>query len=185
MGHSPPAKFEHLDRVQPYVEELRRRSAARIACDKDYSYIREDIERFKQHEADKTISLSEQARLKETEELDARSKARDKERRARPEPPEKVYELTLQNVDQAGLPAPLTWTNGTMVSLSPKPLTTLDGAATNSASATPPKPAVPDHTEDLSDGPGPTPDASLDEAEHILVDYLSLLPKGEVVTTGH
>jgi carboxyl-terminal processing protease len=181
----PPAKFEHLDRVQPYVEELRRRSAARIACDKDYSYIREDIERFKQHEADKTISLSEQARLKETEELDARSKARDKERRARPEPPEKVYELTLQNVDQAGLPAPLTWTNGTMVSLSPKPLTTLDGTATNSASATSPKPAVPDHTEDLSDGPGATPDASLDEAEHILVDYLSLLPKGEVVTTEH
>ena len=121
-------------------------------------------------------------RLKETEDLNARNKAREKERRSRPAPPEKVYELTLQNVNDPGLPPPLTWTNGTMVSLSPHPLSGLDGASTNSAAATSTKPQSQAHPGDLSDGPTMMPDAPLDETEHILQDYLGLLHKGDLVS---
>ncbi|HWW00248.1 MAG TPA: carboxy terminal-processing peptidase, partial [Candidatus Acidoferrum sp.] len=87
------SKFQRLDLVAPYTQELRRRSSARIASDKEYSYIREDIEFFKKQQADKTVSLNEQQRLKEKEEIDARNKARDKERLARVEPSETVYDL--------------------------------------------------------------------------------------------
>ena len=62
---------------------MRKRSTERVATDKEFSYIRQDIEFFKKQQADKTISLNEQVRLKEKEEADARAKARDKERLAR------------------------------------------------------------------------------------------------------
>jgi len=39
------------------LPELRKRSAERLATDKEYAYVREDIERFNKQQADKT-SLS-------------------------------------------------------------------------------------------------------------------------------
>ena len=80
--------------------------------------MREDIEQFKKHQADKTISLNEKQRLKEQDEAEARQKARDKERLARPEPPEKVYELTLKQAALPGLPPPVTKTNAALAKLS-------------------------------------------------------------------
>ena len=37
------AKFDKLDRVQPYLAELQKRSAKRVAVSKDFAYVNEDI----------------------------------------------------------------------------------------------------------------------------------------------
>ena len=175
------AKYDHFNLVEPYLAELRQRSAERVAADKEFAYVREDIELFKKRQADKTISLNEKQRLKEQEENEARQKARDKERLTRPEPQEKVYEITLKLADLPGLPPPVARTNAALAKLSGHPITGPSGAITNSAAAA--APSGDDADEAEAEKPPPT-DAALLEAEHILVDYLSLLPKGNLVTAG-
>jgi len=178
----PTRKFDHFNLVEPYVGELRRRSVERIAVDKDFGYVREDIELFKKHQADKTISLNEQQRLKEQDENEARQKARDKERLTRPEAQQKIYEITLKLADQPGLPPPVAKTNAAMAKISAQPGAGPAGTATNSAAA--PAPSGDDAEDAEAEKPPPT-DAPMLEAEHILLDYLSVLPKGNLVTAGH
>ena len=170
----PSAKFDQFNLVEPYLPELRKRSADRLAADKDFAYVREDIEQFRKQQADKTISLSQKQRLKEQEEAEARLKARGRERLARQERPEKVYELTLKQASLPGLPPPVAKTNAALAKLS--------SAGTASAGASASAPANPDEAETEQ---APATDAALVEAEQILIDYLSLLPKGSLVTAGH
>jgi carboxyl-terminal processing protease len=182
----PKAKFEGLNRVTPAcLTELLKRSTDRVATNQDFVYVREDIEQFRKRQADKTISLNEKQQLKEREENDARQKARDQERRARKEPDQKVYELTLKLVDQPGLPPPVEKTN-VVTAANPEH----NGAGrpvvkTNSvsdlASVTEP-PASPD--EESEEQKPPPVDATLNEAEHILVDYISLLSDEEMITVN-
>ena len=165
--------------------ELRKRSMERIAADKEYAYVREDIEQFKKQQADKTLSLNEKLRLKEQEEIEARMKARDKERLTRPEPQEKVYELTLKQAALPGLPPPVTKTNAALAKLSAQAGPGIPGASTNSAfAATGAAPGGDSLDEAEAEKPA-AQDAPLLEARHILVDYLSVLPKGNLVTAGH
>jgi carboxyl-terminal processing protease len=174
-------KYDHFNLVEPYLADLRRWSVSRVACDKDFGYVREDVELFKKRQADKTISLNEQQRLKEQEENEARQKAREKERLARPEPQNKVYEITLKQADLPGLPPPVAKTNAALARISVQPSVGSPGASTNSAAAAAPSGDIPDEAEAAKP---PPPDVPLLEAEHILVDYLSLLPKGNPVTAG-
>ena len=178
------AKYDRLNLSEPYLPELRRRSTARREQEPEFKYIREDVSLFKKAQADKTISLNEKQRLKEKEEADARQKTRDKERLARAEPLEKVYELTMSQVEQPGLPAPVTKTNALLAKAN-QPQASL--ASTNSASASVAARTGDATTDEESDEPkANVPDASLQEAEHILVDYLSLLPKKQnLVSAGH
>jgi carboxyl-terminal processing protease len=181
----PSAKYDHFNLVEPYLPELRKRSMERIAADKEYAYVREDIEQFKKQQADKTLSLNEKQRLKEQEEVEARMKARDKERLTRPEPQEKVYELTLKQAALPGLPPPVTKTNAALAKLSAQAGPGVPGASTNSAvAATGAAPGGDSLDEAEAEKPA-AQDAPLLEARHILVDYLSVLPKGNLVTAGH
>lgn len=180
-----PAKFERLNMVEPYLAELRKRSAERVAHDKEFSYIREDIELYKKQQADKTVTLNEAARLKEKEEVDARLKAREKERLARPEPAEKTYELTLKLAQLPGLPPPMSKTNTLTAKLSsPKANsaavsgTNTVTASRNTATASEPLETPPDEEK------APLVDAPLIESEHILVDYLSLLPRNALAASS-
>jgi hypothetical protein len=145
-----------------------------VAADQDFAYIREDIELFRKNQADKTISLNEKERLKERDEAESRQKARDKERLARKNPDRKIYELVLKQVDLPGLPPPVEKTNVAPNSLAGK--TGGFGAGTNSAAfaSLPPK-ASGGLDEDEPEEPPPAVDAALEEAERILVDYISLL----------
>ena len=177
----PSTKYDHFDLVEPYLAELRRRSVERVTADKEFAYVREDVELFRKRQADKTISLNEQQRLQEQEENEARQKARDKERLARPEPQQKVYEITLKLADLPGLPPPVAKTNAALAKISVHPSVGPAGTITNSAAAAVHSGENPDEAE--AEKPPPT-DAPLLEAEHILVDYLSLLPKGNLVTVG-
>jgi carboxyl-terminal processing protease len=175
------AQYDRLNLVEPYLPDLRKRSLERVAADKEFGFVREDIEQFKKHQADKTISLNEQQRLKEQDEAEARQKARDKERLARPEPPEKVYELTLKLAAQPGLPPPVTKTNAAMAKLSAHADAIGSAAGTSSSAAG----SGDDNLDDAeAEKPG-TPDEPLVETEHILIDYLSVVPKGNLVTSGH
>lgn len=174
------AKFDKLDFVTPYLPELLKRSTTRISTNQDYVYIREDIEQFRKNQAEKTVSLNEQVRLKEKEENDARQKARDKELLSRAEPSQKVYALTLKQVDQPGLPAPEQKTNS-VASAKGSNTTTLTTNAVASASTPVPKTATIDDDDD--DEPKPSPvDATLEESERILMDYIALLPKKNLLS---
>jgi carboxyl-terminal processing protease len=172
------AKYDKLDFVQPFLSELLKHSATRIATNQDFAYVREDIERYRKQQADKTISLNEQQRLTEREQDDARTKAREKEFQERNDSNEKVYEITLHQADLPGLPPPVLRTNTPA-------LKTAKGATgsigTNALASVQSKAPVVASTDDDPDAPGKTPtgpDADLEEAKSILVDYLSLLPKG-------
>jgi carboxyl-terminal processing protease len=178
----PGAKYDHLNLVTPYLPELAKRSTQRIGKDTEYAYIREDIDLYRKQLADKTVSLNEKRQLKERDEAEARQKAREKERKVRKEPAEKVYELTLKLASLPGLPPPVAKTNSAIAKLSsPKGGGLVVGTnATVTAAAPVPKLDISEEDEKL-----PPTDATLDEAEHILVDYLYLLPKGNLVTLGH
>jgi carboxyl-terminal processing protease len=181
----PSTKYDHFNLVEPYLPELRKRSLERVAAEREFAYVREDIEQFRKHQADKTISLNEKQRLKEQEEAEARQKARDKERLARPEPPAKVYELTLKQAVLPGLPPPVAKTNAALANLSIRSPTSPAGASTNSVASAAGTSAAADNLDELEEEKPPAPDATLAEAEHILVDYLSVFPKGNLVTAGH
>jgi carboxyl-terminal processing protease len=101
-----PAKFEPVDRVRASLPELKRRTATRQESDKDFAYIREDIQQYLKGMADKTISLNEAVRLKEKEETDLRLKSRKEERKSRHDPKDVFFEISLKDVAKPGLPEP-------------------------------------------------------------------------------
>jgi carboxyl-terminal processing protease len=162
------AKYDRLNRVEPYLADLRQHSSQRVAASRDFDYVREDIALFKKQQADKSISLNEKIRLKEKDEAEARQKSREQELKSRKSPPETVYDLTVKLAEQTGLPAPTQKTNAAAAKLANPP-----GTAA---------PAVAKDLEDDSDKPAPV-DAVMNEAEHILMDYYSLLSKQKGITS--
>lgn len=175
----PSAPYDKLDLVEPYLPELMRRSNERVSKDQDFAYIREDIEVFRKSQADKTISLNEQERLREREEREAREKAREEERRTRKPTEQKVYELVLRNVDAPGL---------TLVEKTNRLTTTATSTSaggTNSVAVT--KTAT-EPTGDLDaeadeDAP-PAVDALLNETQKILTDYIRLLSQKGIAASN-
>jgi carboxyl-terminal processing protease len=106
-----PVTFQKLNLVQPYLDDLRRRSQTRTATSQDFNFIRQDIDEFKKLQAEKTATLNEQEALKERKETAAQKAARDKELARQGAPSEKIFELTVENAGQPGLPPPLVETN--------------------------------------------------------------------------
>ncbi len=148
------ASFQKWNVVKPYLPELQKRSTRRIAGDKDFAYIAEDIELFKHKLADKSISLNEQARRKENKEVTALDEARKKERKARRQPEPKIFEVTLKNANEPGLQPYVPKTNDVAGAKS-DPLD-LDAEA---------------------DEKLPAVDVTLEETKRILLDYISLMKK--------
>jgi carboxyl-terminal processing protease len=145
-----PANYEPLDRVKSHLAELTSLSAKRLATDRDYEYTRQDIERIKKQQADKSVSLNEAKRRQEAADQKAQTEARKKERSGRIPNGEKTYELTL---DAAKTGKPLA-----LVTAKPGPA---EGIATGDDS----DPAELD----------PAADAPLRETLRILRDYSRLL----------
>jgi carboxyl-terminal processing protease len=178
------AKYDPVNEVGPFLPDLRKHSQERVATDKEFSYLREDIELFKKRQADKTESLNEKQRLKEKEEQDTRLKARDKERLARVEPTEKVYELTLKEAGQPGLPAPVQRTNSVAVKLSGSKSGVQSSPNTNAVASSGSASLDNDGESDADELKPPAQDPALAESEHILVDYVSVLTKSSLLTAG-
>jgi carboxyl-terminal processing protease len=183
------ANYDKVNRVQPYLPELERRSAHRVGEDKDYAYVREDIEKIKKAVADKTVSLNEQQRLTEKESDDVRARTREQELKSRKHTDETIYPITLKDADRPGLPAPLKRNivadNNTSSSTNSPASATSAGhgsAASDIIAAADADDSNPKAT-DPDDAP-PEDRAPLEEAEHILVDYISLMHSGVGVTSS-
>jgi len=150
-----PALYDKYNLVAPWLPQLRARSDSRILTNQDFTYIRQDIDQYQKTEAERTVTLNERAAIKEREEQAAKNHIRELERENRPDPGMKIYELTVKNSSEPGLPPPENWLGST------NNATTVDGRKS------------------------PPPfDPMLDESEHILEDYVSLLQKGGSVTAN-
>jgi carboxyl-terminal processing protease len=86
-----------------YIKELRARSGARVAADREFRWINEDLTRTKEKIAENKISLNEKERREELADEKARDDKRIAERAKRPRPDEKDYLITLDNVDKPNL----------------------------------------------------------------------------------
>jgi len=156
----PQARHDELDRVTSYVAALREASAQRMATNQDFAWLREDNDRVKAQLADLVVSMNEKERRQEKAEDDARAEARRKERANRQPQHETQYEITLKDAAQPGLPKPV--------------------SAPSTAKV-----------DDDSDGESllPSPkgkdvisDCVMEEAQHILLDYITLLNAPEKTT---
>lgn len=147
----PPAPYPHYDHVAPYVAKLRHESQARIATDKDFGWLREDLALVEKSRATKTLSLNEVDRKREKDEIAARAKAHAAELLARKEPAPTTYEITVTSADVPGLPAPVD----------------------PNKTSTPPAASNDDDSD--ADPAVPAQDILLGETEHILSDYVGLL----------
>jgi carboxyl-terminal processing protease len=179
----PSAKYDALNLVEPYLPELRKLSAKRVAAEPEFGYVGEDIQLMKKAQADKTVSLNEKQRLKEKEEADARQKSRDKERLARTAPLEIVHDLPLKLVDEPGLPPAVQHTNAVASKTSNLKGSAVAGASTNSHLASNASASLGALPEDEEEKP-PAIDATLWEVERILADYLRLCGNPHLATAG-
>jgi carboxyl-terminal processing protease len=149
------ARFQKVNRVQPYLSELRDASAKRVQADPAFSLLTQAIERVKKTIASKTVSLNEKERredIAKSKVLEEKIKQEGRKRRAQ-QP--LIYEITLANAGRPGLPAPLA----------------LPPPEKKPAPAAEP----PDGDNDLAgDFTGHTPadDIILAECERILADYV-------------
>src|SRR5262249_33470224 len=99
-----PQEFTHLDFVQPFVSSLREHSANRVAANRDYAYILEDIDELKKRKEDPSVSLNESKRLVEKKDRKAREEARKKEHKELEPHRFPVRELTLEAVEKGEPP---------------------------------------------------------------------------------
>jgi carboxyl-terminal processing protease len=97
-----PADYDKWDHPL-YIKELKERSAARVAADREFRWITEDLNRTKEKIVENKISLNEKARRQELADDKARDDKRIAEREKRPHSDEKDYLITLDNVDKPTL----------------------------------------------------------------------------------
>jgi carboxyl-terminal processing protease len=172
----PKADYNELNLVRPYLSELHKLSDARVTTNQDFVYIRQDIDEFTKLQADKTASLNEHDELKRVEQTALKQTARDAERAKRKAPDEKIYEITVENANKPGLP-PMLWP------------TNMVAAAKNTVAASAPASGLTTTkatfiaTATISTNNLPT-DPWLDETEHILEDYVSLMDKNKKAMTN-
>ena len=100
------ASYDKQNLVQPYLGELSARSAARVLTNQDFAYVQQDIEQYKKAQAEGTATLNEHDAIKERERETLKAEARIKEQDSRPNPGFRIYDLTVANSSDPGLPAP-------------------------------------------------------------------------------
>ena len=159
-----------------FLDQLKRRSAERVAKSAEFHYVMDDLGRLRQKLADNRISLNEDTRRKELKEDKDRKELRTKERLARHDVEPRVYRVTLDTVDKPNLqlimyPGKLAETkkNGVTPKVAPE--------------------AADDDDSDLVGGDDntkePAIDPERDEAINILADLVDLTRGPKTASTGH
>jgi len=97
-----PAEYDKWDHALS-IKELRARSEARVASDREFRWIADDLARVKEKIADNKISLNEKTRREEMAADKAREDKRIAERAKHPHAEQKDYLITLDNVDKPTL----------------------------------------------------------------------------------
>ncbi|MDQ3545335.1 MAG: carboxy terminal-processing peptidase [Verrucomicrobiota bacterium] len=96
----PAAKYtKWSDSHSLFIDELKARSAARVATDPEFHYVMDDLQRLRKKLDENRISLNEDVRRKEVDEQKARKETRSKERLARQEEEPSIYRVTLETID--------------------------------------------------------------------------------------
>ena len=96
------APFEQFENSL-FKEDLKRLSAERVAKSREFGYVKSDLTRLKDRIDTNTISLNEKERRAEIAEQKTRKDRRLADRAKRSAPAEKVFAVTLDNVDQQDL----------------------------------------------------------------------------------
>ena len=178
----PAADFTAVDDVQPYLVALQKKTQEQVATNQDFVYVRQDIAELERLQSQKTDTLNERKAWDEKEKIDKENKARDKEIASRKLPKETVYDITVADAEQPGLPPPVQLeTEKESTNSAPamaKSHQLLNGPTTTPASTI------------TANTPAPVtkvwgPDPMLDESERILQDYISLWPSHETLIANH
>lgn len=98
-----PADYDKVTDHPLFLSELKQRSLARVAANPEFGYVTDDLTRIKAKLKENTISLNEKGRRAEMQEDKERTDKREAAREKRKAPDEKVYEITLDNVDKPDL----------------------------------------------------------------------------------
>jgi carboxyl-terminal processing protease len=150
----PPSDYIREDHITPVLKELCVRSAARVAHDKDFTLLREDIAQFKKNLANQSVSLNETERIRENKIAQTQENLLKQELLALGESQPKTYDITVENAGKPGLPAAASTGES---SPSAKLSVSADGKTKASAAGV------------------PSGDPVLRESEHIMADYVDLL----------
>jgi len=94
----PPADYQKSPHQPLFLNELRARSATRVAASPEFKYINENIARLKETLDGNKFSLNEQKRREEIAKEKAIREKRTAERSKRKTPDLKVFAVTLDNV---------------------------------------------------------------------------------------
>jgi carboxyl-terminal processing protease len=177
----PKARFtKWADAHSLFIDELKRRSQARIENNAEFHYVMEDMERLRHRLDDNRISLNEDVRRKELQDDKMRKELRSQERLAHHDEEPRVYRLTLDSVDKPNL----------QLIMFPGKLAT---AKTKGVSPKAAPEAATDADDDVTSGSGtddngkePVIDPERDETVNILGDLviLSRGPKTASANTG-
>ena len=92
-------RFEKSEEHPLFLDDLRSRSAARVAADPEFAYVLADLQRVSDKIAANVVSLNEETRRAEMEKDRLRKEKRAAEREKRTKPEDPVYEITLENID--------------------------------------------------------------------------------------
>ncbi len=167
-----PANYDKLNLVRPYLPPLKLHSDERIATNQDFAYVKQDIDQFLKAQADKTASINERETIKERDRVYHQNKAREAERIARKPDGVKVYEITVKNSTQSGLKELGAETETNTAASYSGSSTNIMATVTNTVTGTNTMKSA------AADKKSPPPfDPMLDETQHILLDYISLLGK--------
>jgi carboxyl-terminal processing protease len=161
------SRFEKVNMVQPELAQLAKRSGERVATNKEFAYLREDIERAQKQREDKTVSLSEKQQLADRDRIISEHKTREQERAEHKKPDPKVYDLTVKQAVLPGLPPMTRYTNG-VSTLESDPDLDVEPAAGRD-----------DLTEAMVSENEHAEAARLDEAKNILMDYIAASKGGK------
>ena len=101
----PKAKYTKWSEGHPhlFLDELKRRSDARVQINPEFKYVMEDMERLRRRLDENKISLNEDVRRAELADDKLRKETRSKERLARQGEDLRMIRLTLDNVDKPNL----------------------------------------------------------------------------------
>lgn len=164
----PKARYSKWSDSHPlFIEELKRRSAARVEHSPEFHYVMEDMERLRHKLDENRISLNEDLRRKELQDDKMRKEVRSKERVARHDEEPRVYRLTLDSVDKPNLQ--LIMFPGKLAQAKTQGTPKVEGAADDSAEDS-------DLTDNNTQDETKTPllDPERDETLNILADMVDL-----------
>jgi carboxyl-terminal processing protease len=159
----PSSHYQKVNMVEPELAELLKRSNERTSTNKEFAYLCADIERFRKQREDKTVSLNEKQQLADRAQIIAEHKQREIERAKRKTAEPKIYDFTVKQAGEPGLPAPTKQTNDVDVGFAESD--SLVEATPNTSDAL---------TEAVTSETTHADAARLQEAKDILKDYIGL-----------